>query len=70
MASGSSESNFQACFYAREFLKSDLSTVAILSDRAHTSNMKNLHYLNVKYFGQVAKKKGYRLPEELINKGW
>ncbi|CDW75653.1 histidine decarboxylase [Stylonychia lemnae] len=69
MPSGSTESNLQAVYLAREYFKDHQDVAVFFSQQAHSSLNKSIYYLRMNSFSQLAKTKGYTLPMELQERG-
>jgi glutamate/tyrosine decarboxylase-like PLP-dependent enzyme len=61
-AQASSESNFQALYFAREHFKGGKTPAVFYSDPCHSSIKKACYYLGLTPFGKVAMNEGYKLP--------
>ncbi|CDW76245.1 histidine decarboxylase [Stylonychia lemnae] len=55
MTSGSTESNMQAIYFAREYFKNHQNVAVIYTDKTHSSLNKAIYYLKLDFFGHVAK---------------
>ncbi|CDW84520.1 histidine decarboxylase [Stylonychia lemnae] len=55
MCSGSTESNFQAVYFAREYFRNHKNVAVIHTDKTHASINKAMYYLQLNTFGHVAR---------------
>ncbi|CDW72683.1 glutamate decarboxylase [Stylonychia lemnae] len=55
MPSGSTESNLQAIYFAREYFRNHQNVAVIYTEKAHSSLNKAIYYLKLNTFGQVAR---------------
>eukprot|EP00347_Sterkiella_histriomuscorum_P019172 403342664 len=68
MASGSTESNMQALYFAREYFRKKDNVAVFYSNKAHTGISKSIYYLKMDSFGQVARKLNLQMPDLQGNK--
>eukprot|EP00347_Sterkiella_histriomuscorum_P015003 403358683 len=62
MTSGSTESNTQALYFARELFKDHENVAVFYSSKAHSAFSKSLYYLKMDHFGKVGNKLNLQLP--------
>ena len=65
MASGSTESNMQSLFFAREHFNEHEKVAIMYSEKAHSSVAKCAYYLKISTFGDLAEKMNFDVPHSL-----
>ncbi|CDW79072.1 histidine decarboxylase [Stylonychia lemnae] len=69
MPSGSTESNLQGIYFAREYFKNYKHVPVLYSSKAHSSLNKSIYYLRMNSFNQIAKTLDLKIPRELLESG-